>query len=67
MCWFYGNATKERLFKILVKAQAKQEYMHYHSDHQKVILCIYYSTFIEMRKLVSILVIDTKTFNNSTQ
>lgn len=67
MGWFYGNATKERPFKIFVEAQAKQEYMDYHSDHQKIALCIYYSTFIEMTKLLSILVIDTKTFNNSSQ
>lgn len=46
--------------QILFQAQPKQECMHYRSGHQTTVLCIYYSAFIEMTKLVSVLVIDTK-------
>lgn len=46
----------------MVWAQAKQEYKHYHSGHQTIVLCIYYSTSVEMAKQVSILIIGTKKF-----
>lgn len=43
------------IYKIVCQIffQAKQECMHYHSGHQTIALCIYYSTFLEMAKLVS--------------